>query len=88
MRCWRLLSIHFVDGLAFKPVSRMLSVYQTVVEYHMCHVVGMILIGVVINVRPGPSLVRWAIMLARPIGEGRMVARERTPGRMKYGGLR
>ncbi|MCZ6733477.1 MAG: DUF423 domain-containing protein [Gammaproteobacteria bacterium] len=38
----------------------MLSVYQTAVEYHMYHTLGIILIGVVINVRPGPSLMRWA----------------------------
>ncbi len=38
----------------------MLSVYQTAVEYHMYHTLGIILIAVVINVRPGASLMRWA----------------------------
>ena len=45
----------------------MLSVYRTAVEYHRDHALGIILIAVVINVRPGASLMRWAaaIMLVR-----------------------
>ena len=38
----------------------MLSVYQTAVEYHRYNALGIILIAVVINVRPGASLMRWA----------------------------
>ena len=53
-------------GLEARLESRMLSVYQTAVEYHRYHALGIIPIGVVINVRPGSSLMRWvaAIVLA------------------------
>ncbi|TDJ62351.1 MAG: DUF423 domain-containing protein [Proteobacteria bacterium] len=45
----------------------MLSVYQTAVEYHRDHALGIILIAVVINVRPGPSLMRWVAAIM-PVG--------------------
>ena len=53
-------------GIEARLEPRMLSVYQTAVEYHTYHALGIILIGLIITTRPNSILTRWAaaIMLA------------------------
>lgn len=53
-------------GIEARLEPRMLSVYQTAVEYHTYHALGIILIGLIITTRSNSILTRWAaaIMLA------------------------
>jgi len=53
-------------GLKGRIVSEMMSVYQTAVQYHFYHALGLVLIGVMATLWPGSGLLKVAgwVMLA------------------------
>ncbi|ADE15978.1 protein of unknown function DUF423 [Nitrosococcus halophilus Nc 4] len=50
-------------GLRAKLEPRMLEVWQTGVEYHMYHALGLILIGIISHWIGGGSLIKWSGIL-------------------------
>lgn len=52
-------------GLKSRVAPEMLVVWQTGVQYHLVHALGLLLIGILCHLMPEPSLVRsagWMIM--------------------------
>lgn len=52
-------------GLKTKVPPEMLTVWQTGVQYHLVHAVGLLLIGILCQLMPGTSLLRnagWLIL--------------------------
>jgi uncharacterized membrane protein YgdD (TMEM256/DUF423 family) len=53
-------------GLKSKVAPEMLVVWQTGVQYHLVHALGLLMIGILCHLMPEPSLARnagWAIMI-------------------------
>ena len=47
-------------GLKSRVTSEMLTVWQTGVQYHLVHALGLVLIGILCQLMPESSLVRYA----------------------------
>ena len=47
-------------GLRSKVTTEMLTVWQTGVQYHLIHALGLVLIGILCSLLPGAPLVRTA----------------------------
>ena len=53
-------------GLKSKVVPEMLTVWNTAVQYHLAHALGLLLIGILYHLMPDASLIKvagWAILL-------------------------
>lgn len=60
-------------GLKAKVSSEMLTVWQTGVQYHLVHALGLVLIGILCQVMPDVALVRaagWLIVLGTILFSG------------------
>ena len=64
-------------GLKSKVAPEMLTVWNTAVQYHLIHALGLLLIGILYHLMSGASLIRtsgWAILLGIFLFSGSLYA--------------
>ncbi len=64
-------------GLKSKVSSEMLAVWQTAVQYHLVHALGLVLIGILCQLLPEASLVRtagWLLLAGTLLFSGSLYA--------------
>ncbi len=64
-------------GLKTKVAPEMLTVWNTAVQYHLIHALGLLLIGILCQLMPGAPLIKtggWAILLGILLFSGSLYA--------------
>lgn len=64
-------------GLKSRVDADMLVVWQTSVQYHLVHALGLLLVGILCSLLPEPSLVRvagWALLVGIVLFSGSLYA--------------